>query len=161
MKKRMLAILLVLFLLGGSAVAYGYWDNLSQEQNNVTLTVGEGVTLEVAVGDQMGANDVLVPAGVVLKANDVTSVALTYNVNLDQAVLSNLNLTVTASNVQINGSTTNAGLVNISVDAPATINSSTVVVTVTVTLTEPADAATYAAVYGQDITFDLDFVAAQ
>lgn len=161
MKKRMLAVLLLLFLLGGTAVAYGYWDNLTVEQNNVTLTIGEGVTLEVSVGDQMGANDVLVPSGVVMKTNDVTSVALTYDVNLDQAVIDDLDLSVTYSNVQINGSTANAGLVNIVIDAPAVINSTSVEVTVTVTLSEPGDAAAYAAVYGQDITFDLDFVAAQ
>ena len=128
-------MLVVTLMFAGTGVAYGYWDNLVVEENNVTITVGEGVTLTVSVKDAIPTG-VLVPSGAVLKTGDLTQVQFTYNVKLDKTVLTDLDLTVVASNIQINGSSTNASLVNIVItdDNSAKVNSTDVVVTITVTL---------------------------
>lgn len=157
--KKLLVILGALLVLGGSASAYAWWDTL-QQTSNETITIGEGVTLNVNATATVPAGKVLVPAGVVLKANDVESVVLTYDVFLDFAATSDLPLTVTASNILINGSATNAGLVNVNISlAQNVVNSTAVVATVTVTLTEPTTEAEYLAIANQDITFTLTFTA--
>ncbi len=163
MKRKLLAVLIITLLFAGTGVAYGYWDNLVVEENNVTLTVGKGVTLSVTVDSAIPAGKVLVPSGAVLKANDLTQIQFSYTVKLDQTTNSDLNLSVVADNVKINGSTDNAGLVNITItdDNSGKVNSSDVTVTITVTLTEPSDLATYQAIYDQAITFDLTFTATQ
>lgn len=161
MLKKLSVILLALFVLGGTAVAYAYWDNLQQTQEE-TINIGQGVTLQKSVVATAPAGHKLVPSGVVLKANDVTSITLTYNVKLDVEALNALTLNVQASNIQIDGSATHAGLVNINISqASATVNATDVLVTVTVTLTQPATEAAYNAIINQPITFTLTFTAAQ
>ncbi len=160
MLKKIFAVLLVAILLGGSAFAYSYWDNLEKTQSE-TITIGEGKSVTVSANASAQAGKVLVPAGVVLGTNDVESYVLTYDVALDNQAASDLVLGVTSSNVLIGGVSTYSSLVNIniSLDQTALNADSTVVVTVTVTLTEPADEAAYNAVINSDITFDLTFTA--
>lgn len=160
MLKRILLVLLIAVLFGGTAMAFAYWDNLEQQQSE-TINIGDGVTLTVSAVAEAPAGSYLVPAGVVLKANDVEEVVLTYNVKLDQAALSALDLSVVASNVAIGGSTTNASLVNINISqASATVNDTDVLVTVTVTLSQPDTLEVYNLIKNQAITFDLTFTAA-
>lgn len=161
MKKRTLLIVALLLLLLGSTIgAYAYWDNLTASQVE-TITIGEGTTLTVTADAVAPAGKALVPVGVILKSNDVESIELTYNVKLDQTVVTDLDLSVVASNIQIGGSTANAGLVSVNISlGSATVNSSDVVVTVTVTLTQPATVTIYNAIKNQPITFDLTFTAA-
>ena len=159
--KKVLAAIIVALLLGGTALAFSWWDNLSQTQNE-TIEIGDGVTLNVAAVATVPVGKVLVPAGVVLKANDVDEIVLTYNVALDQAALTALNLSVVASDVQIGGSTDNADLVNISISqASATVNDANVLVTVTVTINEPSTQAIYDLIKNQNITFTLTFTGSQ
>jgi hypothetical protein len=161
MLKKVIIVLAIALAIGGSAMAYAWWDNLSATQNE-TIVIGEGVTLQVAAVATAPAGKVLVPEGTVLKADDVTSIVQTYNVKLDLQVVDPLSLSVTASNVLIGGSATNAGLVGIAITQSAsTVNDADVLVTVTVTLSEPADFATYTAIINQSITFDLAFEASQ
>ena len=161
MFKKLIAVLAMVIVLGGSTMAFAWWDDLQKTQNE-TLTIGEGVTLEVAAVATAPVGKVLVPAGVVLKANDVTSIVLTYNVKLDLAAVAALNLAVSSSNVQINGSATNAGLVNIVISpATTTVNATNVLITVTITLTAPATVEIYNAIINQPITFTLTFTATQ
>ncbi|MFA5005870.1 MAG: hypothetical protein WC509_00160 [Candidatus Izemoplasmatales bacterium] len=158
-KKKMLAVLIVALLLGGTGLAFAYWDNLQQQQAE-ELNIGNGVTLQVSAVATAPVGKVLVPAGVVMKANDVSSIVLTYNVKLDEAALAALDLDVVASNIQIGGSTVNADLVNIDISlASATVNDANVLVTVTVTLDQPATVAIYNVIKNQAITFDLTFTA--
>lgn len=162
MMRKLMIALVALLALGGTVSAYAWWDTL-QETQSETLTIGEGTDLVVAVTATAPVGKVLVPSGVVLGANDVDSIVLTYDVNLSKEAVSDLNLSVSASNVQINESTTNAGLVNIAVtpNVATPVNNTTVVtVTVTVTLNEPTTEAEYNAIVNQDITFDLTFSAA-
>jgi len=159
LKKKLLAVLIVTLLLGGTAVAFSYWDNLQQEQAE-QLTIGNGVTLEVDAVAVAPVGKVLVPAGVVMKANDVNSIVLTYNVKLDEAALTALNLAVAASNIEIGGSAVNADLVNVNISlASTTVNATDVLVTVTVTLDQPGTVAVYDVIRNQAITFDLTFTA--
>jgi len=161
MFKKFMAAIAVAIVLGGSAFAYAWWDNLDQTQEE-TLTIGQGVTLEVAASAVAPEGKFLVPTGAVLKANDVTEIVLTYNVALDQAVINPLTLSVVASDVLINADATYADLVNINiVKAETTVNNADVLVTVTVTLTEPATELAYNAVHNQPITFTLSFSATQ
>lgn len=103
----------------------------------------------------------MVPSGALMKTNDVDEIVLTYNVKLDKAVVAAPTLTVTSSNVEINGSTTYSSLVDIDIVlGSSTVNNSDVLVTVTVTLLEPGDVTAYNAVINQNITFDLTFSAA-
>ena len=161
MKKRTLFILaLLILLLGSTVVAYAYWDNL-QKIENETITLGSGTSLTVTADVIAPVGKVLVPSGVVLKPNDVTSIVLTYQVKLDQTVVSALDLTIAASNIQINGDSTNAGLVTVSISPTnTTVNSSDVEITITVTISEPSTKAIYDVIKNQPITFDLTFTAA-
>lgn len=159
--KKLLMVALAVILFSGTAFAFSWWDNLSQEQSE-TVTIGEGVILTVSAVAEAPVGKFLVPAGVVLKADDVESIVLTYNVKLDQTVLSDLNLDVTASNILIGGDATNSSLVNINISqASATVNGADVLVTVTVTLSQPSTLEIYNLVKNQTITFDLTFEASQ
>jgi hypothetical protein len=161
MKKRILALLIAFVVFGGTMGAYAIWDNLTQTESEI-VTVGEGTNLTVAANVTAPAGKVLVPAGVVLKAEDVESITLTYDVVLDQTALTGLDLSVVASNVEINGSTTYASLVNIAISqSSATVNDANVTVTVVITLTEPSTQAEYDAIVNQPISFDLTFTATQ
>ena len=161
MFKKIVIAIALLFVVGGSSLAYAWWDSLDKTQSE-TLSIGQGVTLRVAAVATAPAGKVLVPADAVLKADDVTSIVLTYNVDLDLTVVDPLDLSVTATNVEVGGSTANASLVNISISqSSATVNDADVLVTVTVTLSQPADFATYVAVINKTISFDLLFAASQ
>lgn len=161
MVKKIMAAIAVAIVLGGSAFAYAWWDNLDQTQAE-TLTIGQGVTLQVNASAIAPEGKYLVPEGAVLKANDVTEIVLTYNAKLDQAVLTPLTLTVEVSNVLINADATYADLVNINITkAATTVNDADVLVTVTITLTEPATEIAYDAIINQPITFTLSFSANQ
>lgn len=160
MFKKLFAVLAVALVLGGTVMAFAYWDNLQQQQNE-TIEIGNGVTLELSAVAVAPAGKVLVPAGVVMKANDVDEVVLTYNVKLDEAALEALHLSVVASNIKIGGSDVNADLVNVEIAlGSATVNDANVLVTVTVSLNQPATVAVYDVIKNQSITFDLTFSAA-
>ncbi len=161
MFKKFLAVIALALVLGGSALAFAWWDNLSANREEV-ITIGQGVTLQVAAVATAPEGKVLVPAGVVLKANDVTEVVLTYNVKLDLEVLTALDLTVSASNIQIGGSSEHEALVTIDIaQAAATVNNADVLVTVTITLAQPDTEEVYLEIINQDITFTLTFSASQ
>ena len=161
MIKKLAILLVALVTLGGSVSAFAWWDTTTQTQNEI-LTVGEGTTLTMDVVAAAPVGKVLVPSGTLLKTNDVESIVLTYDVYLDNALLTALNLGVTATNVQIGGSTANAGLVNVGISSAAsTVNDTAVLITVTVTLTEPTTEAIYLAIVNQDITFTLNFSATE
>ena len=161
MKKRLSVFLLVLLVSLSVGVVFAFWDSLQVEKTN-SITIGEGVTLEVDVVATVPLGAILVPSGSVMKANDVDSVVLTYNVKLDKAAVADLNLntTVVAGSTKIGGDIANAGLVNIVITpVTTTVNASNVLVTITVSLTAPADSTVYTAIINKPITFTLMFTA--
>ena len=91
----------------------------------------------------------LVPEGTITDTEkQVDSITLTYNVSLTKEVSTALTFSVTKSNVQIGDSPDYAGLVNITIDAPLTLKTTTPkTVTVKVTLTEPGDVNVYNAIF--------------
>ena len=162
--KKLVGVLLAVFIFGGSALAFAWWDSLTVEENNVTIGIGEGVTLQVVL-DPAASTDELVPAGVVAQPGQTTSYVLTYNVDIDNTIDEVLDLVVTASNVQVNGDSVLGAYINVDItdDNSGTIQNGTVVVTVTVTLDMDSStpSADVTAVKNQDITFDLTFEAQQ
>ena len=160
MKKRILVVLALVLLLGGTTLAFGYWDNLTVNQTGETLVLGEGVELTVASGVHTDSGSLLVPSGFA-RSGQIDSYEIKYSVILDTNL--SLGLTVTPSNIKIGGSTVNAGLVVITTTTGATtVNGTAADVIVIVTLTEPTTAAIYDAIAAGTgiITFDLTFVAA-
>ena len=157
LRKIALVIALAVFFGGSTAAGFAWWDRLEEDQV-ITIPVGEGVTLSVNLDEQTTGN--LVPSGVVMKTGDVTEVEVEFTVTLDKTnLLDALNLSVVADNVQIDGSSDYASLVNISISNPGTIQNSAVEVVITVTLTEPANQTEYNAIAGKAITFDVTFLA--
>ena len=160
MIRRLVLVLVALVTFGGTVGAYAWWDNLTETRTNETLTIGEGADLTITVNASAEAGKTLVPSGALLGANDVTSYTFTYDLVLSKQLASDLTLTATVSNIQIDGATTNASLITVTptYSLSQTINAdTTVVVTLTVTMAEPSTEAIYNAVANGVITFDVTF----
>lgn len=172
MKKRGLVIgLLIMLAVITSGFTYAFWANgvNNATQNGVTgsITIGQGesIATTIDVTNQIGSK-VLVPSGRVVDSETQTaSVVLSFNVKWEELVQNSANLTgvlsVTQVSKTINGSTDNAGLVNVVINVPEsgaiTVNGATVVVTVTVTLTEPATQQIYNDIKNGTILITLNF----
>lgn len=159
MVRKLLVAIIALFVVSGSVSAFAYWDNLTQTESQ-SITLGEGVSLVVGVNAAPPSGKVLIPTTATVREplSQVQSVVTVYDVNLDTSLSSPLAFTVAASNIQIGGSTTHAGLVTVDiVKAANEVNATAVEVTVTVTIAEPADQTAYDAIKNQPITFDLTF----
>ena len=104
MFKKISIVGIALFLFGGSTFAFAWWDSLETSDDNITIGVGEGVTLEASTEDTLG-DDVLVPSNVVQKTNDVNETVFTYTVELDRGeeVTSDLDLTISVDNIKVGG----------------------------------------------------------
>ena len=166
MFKRVILAILAVFILGGSVVAFSWWDNLTVDQyENDIVTIGEGLELEVlpVVINPIEAGN-LVPASAVLKTGDTYSVVLTYTVQLSTTLEEELDLAVTVSNIEVNAVANPYSLISVVVSNPGVIEDSAVVVTLTVTIDDsallPEDyAAAYAAIANKTISFDVSFAA--
>lgn len=164
MIRKLALVVIALITFGGSVGAFAWWDTLSESRTAETLTIGEGTDLTITVNASAEAGKTLVPSGVILGANDVTSYTFTYDLVLSKQAAADLTLDATVSNVQIDGSAVNAGLITVTptYNASQAINAdTTVVVTLTVTMTEPSTEAIYNVVANGAITFDVTFNATQ
>jgi hypothetical protein len=142
-----------------AGLIYAYWDSLSVAKDE-TIVVGEGTSVEVVAVAEAPPGKTLVPAGVVMGPNDVTSIELTYNVKLSKQASTALNLSVVASDKKIAGDSAYGDLVNVGIVKGAnTVNNTNVLVTVTVTLSAPGSAEVYEAIKNENITFTLTFSA--
>lgn len=178
----LVAIAAVLFA-GTAGGVYAYWagsvgaPTAVEKGDSVTVGEADAVTTELTVGAAVGTGT-LVPAGQA-EAGQVEYVILTHSVLWEEDTTERatghagtLGAAVKAGTVKIDGATTHAGLVNITIqvggtapvggvlDTPAPaiyLDGAAVTVYIKVTLTEPADAAVYAAVAGKTITFDVEF----
>lgn len=183
MKKRNLLIAtLIMFALVVTGFTFAYWAGSltgDVKTDNVTIEVGEGkdVTTLVDLGTlPSAANKVLVPEDRI--ANSVApeagktlveEIVLTYTVLWKEANPTQDDITreleVSVEDVKIDGSTTNAGLVNIIIEidevetetADIKLNGDSLTVKVTITLTEPSTEEIYDLVAGKNITFTLVF----
>ena len=164
--KKLFALLLVVFLFGGSTMAFAWWDQLETTDETITIGVGEGVTLQQSVDDSLDVDEVLVPSNVVQKTNDVNEVVFTYTVELDLGsdVTSKLDLAVNVDNIKVGTELMEDSFVN--VDYTNLFTDFTVTgqeVTITVSLDDVDDVdennePTYN-IQGEDITFDVTFTA--
>jgi len=113
--KALLLIVLVLTIVTVTSLTFAYWDQLSKTQPSGDVNIGEGATLVVAAVATAPADKTLIPsdATIVVGTNDVTSITMTYNVNIDKTSVSDLNLSVALSNLQAGAVTYSGGLVNV------------------------------------------------
>jgi len=164
-KKILLAVLAVI-VMGGSSVAFSWWDQLSLTKNeNNIITIGQG--LEIVVEDVVinpATAGTLIPASAVLKAGDTYAIELTYIVKFNATLQEELNLEVTVSNILVNGVENPFDLIAIAVANPGVIQNADVTITLTVTiddsdLDEADFVAAYLAVANQTITFTVAFAA--
>jgi hypothetical protein len=102
--KKLLVIFLFLFVVSGSSLAFAWWDDLTDTQENQDLVLGNGVRLSVdsIVEDER----VLVPAGsfyAAYEADYTTAYTFEYNLVLEQALttgaLANLQAAISAFTV--------------------------------------------------------------
>ena len=166
MLKKVLFAVLAVVLFGGSALAFAWWDNLSDTSGTITIGVGEGVTIQASTADVLNPAEKLVPEGVILKTGDVTSVVFEFEVELtqDTDLLAALDLDVTITGLLVGGVDTYNQYIDIDiVVAPETIFNAPVTVTITVTLDMDSETPTAAveAVQNQDITFNVTFTASE
>ena len=161
MLKRLMVVLILMLIVASSTIAFAWWDNLSQTDEQ-TLLIGQGVTLEVDAVVTAPEGKVLVPKGIVMKVGDVDLVELTYNVKLDYEVIEDLDLSVIAKNILIGDSDKNSDLDNIDIVLnQEQVNSEDVFVKVYISLDMPESEAQYNEIINQKITFTLDFEANQ
>ncbi len=161
MLKRLMVVLILMLMVASSTIAFAWWDNLSQTDDQ-TLLIGQGVTLEVDTVVTVPEGKVLVPKGIVTKVGDVDLIELTYNVKLDYEVIENLDLSVTAKNILIGESDKNSDLVDIDIVlSQDQVNSEDVLVKVYISLNMPESEAQYKEIINQKITFTLNFEANQ
>ena len=161
--KKLLIALIAILVIGGSSMAYAWWDSLTvnNSESNI-ITIGQGLDLVVATAVIDPLTDgTLIPASAVLKTGDTHQIDIDYTVSLDYTVDTPLNLAVTISNVLIDGVADTNSYVIISVNNPGTVGNSDVTVTLSVTLDDsPADpVAAKATLEGATISFDIEFAA--
>lgn len=161
MLKKFLVVLLLFVAVSGTAGAYAYWDDLQRSQSE-TLMVGEGTSLELATTVAAPEGKVLVPAGVVMKANDVDSITLKYQVQLDKEANEDLILSSWIEDLTLAGSKELAELINVEIElGESTVNADAVEVIVTITLDEPETKEIYEQVINGEIAFNIFFQADQ
>lgn len=178
-----LAALAVVMLAGVAGGGYAYWagsvgaPTAIDKNDTVTIGTGQSVTTTLSVGNAVGTGVLVPPTRSV--AGQVEYVILTHAVEWKESTTTlaaghpgTLSAVVKAGTTKIGTDTTHAALVNISFQvggtAPAadTLGASVpaialdglaVTVYIKVTLTEPDSQATYTAVAGKTISFDVTF----
>ena len=89
MAKKLSFALLLLLIIGGSAFAFAWWDNLTETEENQTLELGTGVRLEL--DETIATTDkILVPVGSAYASftNDFTTAyTFTYTLSLEDDIL--------------------------------------------------------------------------
>ena len=165
MKKFFTVATLILLMVGSTTLAFAWWDSLQVQEENITIGIGEGVTLQVALDAE--TTGVLVPAGVVLQPGQVSSYTLTYDIELDVPVDEALLLTVVESNVQVGGQASLGQFIGFDISlSSTTIQNDVVTATIIITL-ELTEAIVDAEnldlndFRNEDIVFDLTFTAEQ
>lgn len=181
-QKSLVITLLVVLAFLVSGFTYAYWASSVTGNNDTatgTIQIGEGneVATTVTVGDQTGAGP-LVPVGLVSISpmGSVDYVILQFSVAWTSAGGKANGVAGTlafgATEIEIDGDDTYAGLVNITYQIGGTVTGSTlngdgstaittggsaVIVFVKVTLTEPGSQAIYNAIANGEITFTGTF----
>lgn len=180
-----LIALSTVLLAGAGGGIYAYWAGSvtapANETGNGTVEIGEGkavtTTLKVSAASETG---VLVPDGR-SGVGEVEYIVLTHAVEWTEDVTSplatghtgTLSAALVAASVEIDGSTTYASLVGITIQVGGTapvdggvvatasnaiiLDGDAVTVYIKVTLAEPADITAYNAIATKDITFDVTY----
>jgi len=168
MLKKVLIAVLAIIILGGSSVAYAWWDKLAVNRlENEIINIGQGLELQVDnVVINPATDGYLVPASAILKTGDTYAIELSYIVRLDQAVSAPLNLAVNVSDIEVGGVANPFNLIDVAVSNPGTVQNTDVTVTLTVTIDDsalqPVDyEAASLALENQTITFTVSFAVSE
>ncbi|MDD4210795.1 MAG: hypothetical protein PHC46_00155 [Clostridia bacterium] len=164
MMRKILVLIFAVILLGGSTIAFSWWDSLTVNRlEQDIVTVGQGlelVVLDVEIDPLTDGS--LVPADAILKTGDTHEVVLEYTVRIAEPLDAALDLEVTVSNIEVDSVANPYGLISVVVTNPGTIQNSDVIVSLSVTIddslldAEDYDAA-YLALAGNSITFEISF----
>lgn len=168
MLKKVLIAVFAVIILGGSSVAFAFWDKLAVNRlESSIVTIGQGLELQVEdVVLNPATTGNLIPASAVLKQGDTYEVELTYTVKFEMTVEETLDLSVLVSNIKVDGADNPFGLIKVEVANPGVIANDDVVVTLTVSIddselqAEDYEAA-YLALANNDITFTVSFAASR
>jgi hypothetical protein len=164
------AIILLIFSLVATNVAFTYWDSTTTNPDDPIIDIGVGAVLLVSQTVNPGEGITLVPVGAFRGINDVNEVIYTYHVSLNKQGL----LRVSAKNILVDGLENPYGLIQIDIyeDEPNTTpqsiyeiamntlgedDLSRVTIRVRLTLSMPENEEQYMAVKGRSITFTLEF----
>jgi len=163
-------IILLIFSLLATNVAFTYWDATTTNPDDPLIDIGVGAVLLVSQTVNPGDGITLVPLGAFRGKNDVSEVVYTYQVSLNKEGL----LRVSAKNIRIDGVENPHGLIVIDIyeeepnETPKSIyekmmnisgddDLSRTTIRVRITLLLPENEEQYLAVKGRSITFTLEF----
>ena len=179
MLKKLSFIFVIALLLGGSAMAFAWWDNLEATESGQELEIGQGVRLTVADQTTSGQG-LLVPAGSFYAsgADYTTTYEFTYDLSLEEGALAegfDADLIVTLENLALDGGAFADTLFTLDINGeevkdPGFTHTFTAVfddethtyqVVLQIALKDhpdsSLDSSDYEAVAGKDLTFDISF----
>lgn len=168
MLKKVLIAVFALIVLGGSSVAFAWWDKTTVNRlESDIITIGPGLELvveNVEINPATSGN--LIPASAILKTGDTKAIELSYTVRLSEAMDNALTLNVNVTNIEVNGVANPFGLIDVAVVNPGSIQNDDVIVTLTVTiddseLLEADYEAAYLALAENAITFTVNFAVSE
>jgi len=173
LQKLFIALLLGFLLLGTTIGAYAWWDSL-QKQDDGIIDISEGV--ELVITGEVPSSGKLVPTSAVLQDGNVTSITVTYTLNLnkrdsiaDAIVTEILNLTVSVTNIKVDGVDNPYNLIKVEYSS-TTISNDSVDVILTFSIREITDGAVtgtpsaqeaYDALANKSITYTVTFIASK
>ncbi len=176
MRKKLLFVLGLIVLLGGSGLAFAWWDNLDETQSE-SILLGEGVRISVSEGTA-DEDKLLVPAGSFYATftDDYTTVySFSYTVSMENPLESGYEAALTISVNNWNITTPALDVIDYTIDADSQTSSNenltlssafsdqgeSYTVQVSITLANAPSAedqqAVYDALQAEGLMFDVNF----
>jgi hypothetical protein len=177
-----LTVLLLLFVLLGTSVAYSFWDLTTIIVDDSTIVLGEGARLEIT--QTVNPEQRMVPYGAFKGPNEIDSYTYDYNVVFNKE--GRLSVTINPNSIQVGNSENpfkdlvvvqiyvkentyetarNLSLVTEFITPETSLDLYHITVHVKVFVTKPSNPSDYEAAYlsliGQSISFTLTFEALQ
>ena len=173
MFKKITFVFLAVLLFGGSALAFAWWDNLTEDLEDQTLELGVGVRLTVEDETTEGQG-LLVPVGSFYAGETgyTTVYTFTYDLVLEEALAAGftVDLTVVIDELAITGGTYRSDVFTISINGEEGLSrtfsnqfddtNAPFTVVITVALKNHPDASLqgfYDDVAGKPLTFNVSF----
>ncbi|HLT00038.1 MAG TPA: hypothetical protein VK005_00955 [Acholeplasma sp.] len=159
-----LLVVLAIAIMYTISISFSYWAAIERyvDVYIVIDTIHEAELTVDLKEDKSNINKKLVPAGYVYSSDEVDEIIFTFELDINGEELQpgiELNLTIQAKNILINGDPTYSYLVEIILpnEGNLLIGNDSLLVVVKVRLTEPETREIAEAIRGKNITFDLLF----